>query len=64
MRKKEYQLIHQYLHCKIILKLKRKLRSEYLQQMTRTAYDISNTGITGEYGQFNSSVNDFKIGIS
>jgi cobalt-zinc-cadmium resistance protein CzcA len=35
-----------------------------LQQMTRTAYDISNTGITGEYGQFNSSVNDFKIGIS
>jgi cobalt-zinc-cadmium resistance protein CzcA len=41
-----------------------KLRSEYLQQMTRTAYDISNTGITGEYGQFNSSVNDFKIGIS
>jgi cobalt-zinc-cadmium resistance protein CzcA len=32
--------------------------------MTRTAYDISNTGITGEYGQFNSSVNDFKIGIS
>lgn len=41
-----------------------KLRSDYLQQMTRTAYDISNTGITGEYGQFNSGVNDFKIGIS
>lgn len=41
-----------------------KLSSEYLQQMTKTGYDISNTGIIGEYGQFNSNVNDVKIGIS
>ena len=41
-----------------------KLRSEYLQQMTGTAYDISSTGFTGEYGQFNSTVNDIKIGAS
>lgn len=41
-----------------------KLNSEYLQQMTKTGYDISNTGIIGEYGQFNSNVNDMKIGIS
>ena len=41
-----------------------KLNSEYLQQMTQTGYDISNTGIIGEYGQFNSNANDIKIGIS
>ncbi|MFV5703193.1 CusA/CzcA family heavy metal efflux RND transporter [Flavobacterium sp. XS2P12] len=41
-----------------------KLNSEYLQKMTKTGYDISNTGIIGEYGQFNSNVNDVKIGIS
>jgi cobalt-zinc-cadmium resistance protein CzcA len=41
-----------------------KLNSEYLQQMTKTGYDISNTGIIGEYGQFNSNANDLKIGIS
>lgn len=41
-----------------------KLNSEYLQKMTKTGYDISNTGILGEYGQFNSNVNDIKIGIS
>ncbi|MFV8271340.1 CusA/CzcA family heavy metal efflux RND transporter [Flavobacterium sp. GT2N3] len=41
-----------------------KLNSEYLQKMTKTGYDISNTGIIGEYGQFNSTVNDVKIGIS
>ncbi|MFV5695785.1 CusA/CzcA family heavy metal efflux RND transporter [Flavobacterium sp. LB3P122] len=41
-----------------------KLNSEYLQQMTKTGYDIYNTGIIGEYGQFNSNVNDVKIGIS
>ena len=40
-----------------------KLNSEYLQQMTKTGYDISNTGIIGEYGQFNSNVNDIKIGV-
>ena len=41
-----------------------KLNSEYLQQMTKTGYDISNTGIIGEYGQFNSNANDIKIGVS
>ncbi len=41
-----------------------KLNSDYLQQMTKTGYDISNTGIIGEYGQFNSNANDMKIGIS
>ncbi|MFE3867797.1 CusA/CzcA family heavy metal efflux RND transporter [Flavobacterium sp. LS2P90] len=41
-----------------------KLNSEYLQKMTKTGYDISNTGILGEYGQFNSNVYDIKIGVS
>jgi cobalt-zinc-cadmium resistance protein CzcA len=41
-----------------------KLNSEYLQKMTKTGYDISNTGILGEYGQFNSNSSDVKIGIS
>ena len=41
-----------------------KLNSEYLQKMTKTGFDISNTGIIGEYGQFNSNVNDVKVGIS
>ncbi|TDE00829.1 CusA/CzcA family heavy metal efflux RND transporter [Flavobacterium sandaracinum] len=41
-----------------------KLNSEYLQKMAKTGYDISNTGIIGEYGQFNSNANDIKIGIS
>jgi cobalt-zinc-cadmium resistance protein CzcA len=41
-----------------------KLNSEYLQKMTKTGYDISNTGIIGEYGQFNSNMNDIKIGVS
>ncbi|MFV8465258.1 CusA/CzcA family heavy metal efflux RND transporter [Flavobacterium sp. LB1P62] len=41
-----------------------KLNSEYLQKMTKTGYDISNTGIIGEYGQFNSNANDIKIGVS
>ncbi|MFV8326912.1 CusA/CzcA family heavy metal efflux RND transporter [Flavobacterium sp. ZS1P14] len=40
-----------------------KLNSEYLQKMTKTGYDILNTGIIGEYGQFNSNANDVKIGI-
>jgi cobalt-zinc-cadmium resistance protein CzcA len=41
-----------------------KLNSEYLQKMTKTGYDISNTGIIGEFGQFNSTMNDMKIGLS
>jgi cobalt-zinc-cadmium resistance protein CzcA len=41
-----------------------KLNSEYLQKMTQTGYDVSNTGIIGEYGQFNTNRNDIKIGIS
>ncbi|EIA07355.1 cobalt-zinc-cadmium resistance protein CzcA [Flavobacterium frigoris PS1] len=47
------------------LKVKnQKLNSEYLQKLTKTGYDIPNTGIISEYGQFNSIVNDIKIGIS
>lgn len=41
-----------------------KLNSDYLQKMTKTGYDIPNTGIISEYGQFNSNANDLKIGIS
>ncbi|MFV8347405.1 CusA/CzcA family heavy metal efflux RND transporter [Flavobacterium sp. ZB4P13] len=41
-----------------------KLNSEYLQKMTKTGYDIPNTGIISEFGQFNSNANDIKIGIS
>ncbi|WP_410500982.1 efflux RND transporter permease subunit, partial [Flavobacterium frigoris] len=41
-----------------------KLNSEYLQKLTKTGSDIPNTGIISEYGQFNSIVNDIKIGIS
>jgi cobalt-zinc-cadmium resistance protein CzcA len=41
-----------------------KLNSEYLQKMTKTGYDIPNTGIISEYGQFNGIVNDVKIGVS
>jgi cobalt-zinc-cadmium resistance protein CzcA len=41
-----------------------KLNSEYLQKMTKTGYDIPNTGIISEYGQFNGIVNDIKIGVS
>lgn len=41
-----------------------ELNTEYLQRMSKTGYDISNTGIIGEYGQFNSNINDIKIGVS
>lgn len=41
-----------------------KLNSDYLQKMAKTGYDIPNTGIISEYGQFNSNANDLKIGIS
>ena len=41
-----------------------KLNSEYLQKMTKTGYDIPNTGIISEYGQFNSNINDLKVGVS
>ena len=41
-----------------------KLNSEYLQKMTKTGYDIPNTGVISEYGQFNSNVNDLKVGVS
>ena len=47
------------------LKVKnQKLNSDYLQKMTRTGYDIPNTGIISEYGQFNNNMNDVKIGVS
>lgn len=42
----------------------KKLNSAYLQKMTKTGYDIPNTGIIAEYGQFNSNVNDLKVGVS
>lgn len=41
-----------------------KLNSDYLQKMTKTGYDIPNTGIISEYGQFNSNANDLKVGVS
>ncbi|MFM9825971.1 CusA/CzcA family heavy metal efflux RND transporter, partial [Flavobacterium sp.] len=41
-----------------------KLNSDYLQKMTKTGYDIPNTGIISEYGQFNSNANDIKVGVS
>ena len=47
------------------LKIKNeKLNSEYLQRMTKTAYDIPNTAIGTEFGQFNSNVFDVKLGVS
>ncbi|GEL11526.1 cobalt-zinc-cadmium resistance protein CzcA [Flavobacterium glycines] len=47
------------------LKVKnQKLNSDYLQKMAKTAYDIPNTGIVSEYGQFNTNMNDIKIGVS
>ncbi len=47
------------------LKIKNeKLNSEYLQQITKTAYDIPNTAIGTEFGQFNSNLFDVKLGIS
>jgi cobalt-zinc-cadmium resistance protein CzcA len=47
------------------LKVKnQKLNSDYLQKMIITAYDIPNTEFISEYGQFNSNVNDLKVGIS
>ena len=41
-----------------------KLNNEYLQRMTKTAYDIPNTAIGTEFGQFNSNVFDVKLGVS
>ena len=47
------------------LKIKNgKLNSDYLQKMAKTGYDISNTEFVGEYGKFNSDVNDIKVGVS
>lgn len=47
------------------LKIKiEKLNSEYLQQLTKTAYDIPNTAIGTEFGQFNSNAFDVKLGLS
>lgn len=47
------------------LKVKnQKLNSDYLQKMAKTGYDIPNTGIISEYGQFNSNMNDLKVGFS
>lgn len=41
-----------------------KLNSEYLEQLTKTAYDIPNTGFAIDYGRINSNVNDVKIGFT
>ena len=47
------------------LKIKNeKLYSEYLQRITKTAYDIPNTAVGTEFGQFNSNVFDVKLGVS
>ncbi len=47
------------------LKIKNeKLNSEYLNRMTKTAYDIPNTAVGTEFGQFNSNVFDVKLGVS
>jgi heavy metal efflux system protein len=40
-----------------------KLNSDYLQQLTQTAYDIPNTSIGTELGQFNSNLFDTKLGL-
>ncbi|MCB9074242.1 MAG: CusA/CzcA family heavy metal efflux RND transporter [Chitinophagales bacterium] len=41
-----------------------QLKSEYLKMLTKTAYDIPNTDISTEFGQFNTNYFDGKIGIS
>lgn len=41
-----------------------KLNSDYLEQLTKTAYDIPNTGFAVDYGRINSNVNDVKVGIT
>ena len=47
------------------LKIKtEKLNSEYLQRLTKTAYDVPSTNIGSEFGQFNSNVFDGKLGVS
>ncbi len=40
-----------------------KLKIEYLNSLTKTAYEIPNTDIVSEFGQFNSNLFDAKIGI-
>ncbi len=47
------------------LKIKNeKLNTEYLNRLTKTAYDIPNTAIGSEFGQFNSNAFDIKLGVS
>lgn len=47
------------------LKIKNEvLNSEYLMRLTKTAYDIPNTTVGTELGQFNSNVFDVKLGVS
>jgi hypothetical protein len=47
------------------LKLKNeKLNAAYLNQLTKTAYDIPSTNISTELGQFNSNYFDAKIGVA
>ncbi len=41
-----------------------RLNSEYLQRLTKTAYDIPNTNFGTELGQFNSTLFDVKLGVS
>lgn len=41
-----------------------KLNSQYLLQMTNTAYNIPNTVVSSEFGQFNSNAFDVKIGAT
>lgn len=47
------------------LKIKnQKLNTDYLQRLIKTAYDIPNTNIGTELGQFNTNLFDIKLGIS
>jgi heavy metal efflux system protein len=47
------------------IKLKtEKLNTEYLQRLTKTAYEIPNTDFVSEIGQVNSNLFDAKIGAS
>jgi heavy metal efflux system protein len=41
-----------------------KLKTDYLNALTKTAYDLPNTAINSEFGQFNTNLFDVKLGIS
>lgn len=41
-----------------------KLRSEYREKLTHSAYNLPNLSAGGEYGQINSSYSDTRLGVS